>query len=151
MWSHYGESHSGICIGFNAEHSFFTRDGRISNQFIPLTKVEYSSTRVLVSEISGSIESMVKNLTTKSTDWEYEQEERIVLSLGHSAKTIQADGIPSIHLFNVPHNLVSEICVGVRADARTITAAKEFANRMAIPAYQCKISSSDFNLDRQEL
>ena len=70
MWSHYADSHQGICIGFRAgpEDYFF----RISQEVI--YRPDYPATRVH----DGDIERMEATILTKSDHWSYEREFRIV-------------------------------------------------------------------------
>jgi len=70
MWSHYADSHQGICIGFNAGYNdhFF----RVSQKVI--YQKDYPSTRVHDSDM----DRMTATLLTKSDHWKYEQEYRII-------------------------------------------------------------------------
>ncbi len=78
MWSHYGNSHSGICIGFNLANLY----GSIRSSSHPerfMAKVKYSKDFVAKDHYQHRWESIVDWLRTKSIDWEYEKEIRIVL------------------------------------------------------------------------
>lgn len=70
MWSHYADSHAGVCLGFDPEVSFFAL----------ARPVRYTNTRPCVDPTILSDEQMIEaNLYTKSIDWAYEEEWRIVL------------------------------------------------------------------------
>ena len=69
MWSHYADSHRGICLVFDWQNEFFA-------QAFP---VIYQKKRPLVNPIFQSHEKMLDHaLLTKSDHWEYEKEWRIV-------------------------------------------------------------------------
>jgi hypothetical protein len=67
MWAHYADSHKGICLEFDASKPPFTRrDGA--------TKVIYSKTYPAYDMVNVGYEPLV----TKSDEWAYEAEWRIV-------------------------------------------------------------------------
>ncbi|ESY92311.1 hypothetical protein X741_21645 [Mesorhizobium sp. LNHC229A00] len=79
MWSHYGSTHRGICLGFNLNRS-------------AVLEVIYADDRVLESlpkssRLEGVSEKLRKNLSrTKSRHWEYEGEVRTVFPLDSVVK-----------------------------------------------------------------
>lgn len=92
MWSHYSNSHRGICIGFETiidqDSLCIKTDDPILNNHIeptyhrtlPVDKVKYQikcpeSYNFLVSDHKH----LKKFFTTKSIDWQYEQERRITM------------------------------------------------------------------------
>lgn len=73
MWSHYADSHAGVCLGFDPEVSYF----RIAQP------VRYTRKRSVVDPSVQNNEQMLDaSLYTKSLDWAYEEEWRIVLTSG---------------------------------------------------------------------
>jgi hypothetical protein len=66
MWSHYGDRHRGICLGFDAANDI-------------LTGINYSPKRLLLVSHGGSLTQQTENLllTTKFARWEYEKERRM--------------------------------------------------------------------------
>jgi len=84
MWSHYANSHQGVCL----EYDF----GTLSNYFY---KVNYTSTYPLItyseflaSGIKNSMNYIYKALYTKCKVWEYEKEWRIILP-GYNNKKLE--------------------------------------------------------------
>lgn len=69
MWSHYANHHKGVCLGFETHRdldSFFVAKVRYTDDFVPRNYFEdYEHSAMIM-------------LTTKSKDWEYEQEYRLV-------------------------------------------------------------------------
>ena len=79
MWSHYGEKHSGVCIGFDFPHSY-------QDKFI-LCPVKYvSQLKPLDGECSLS-RLILYWLTTKSKRWSYEKEIRAFTTANNNVKS----------------------------------------------------------------
>lgn len=69
MWSHYADSHRGICLVFDWQTEFFGR----------AQAVIYQKTRPQVNPIFQTYEQMLEHaLLTKSDHWQYEKEWRII-------------------------------------------------------------------------
>jgi hypothetical protein len=74
QWSHYGDRHKGLCLGFEVQDDL-------------LTKVEYRASPATVSvdilEAGGlaSLEEMHRVLSTKYDHWRYEDERRVFTRL----------------------------------------------------------------------
>jgi hypothetical protein len=71
MWGHYGDNHRGVCLGF------WIND-------ISLFKVKYKNRRVKftntdISSENQKLKFLKKLITTKSSDWRYEREQRLML------------------------------------------------------------------------
>lgn len=145
MWSHYSSSHTGFCIGFHRDHPFFLGDGTSPG----LRDVCYSQSRVRVPLEKGkAIDFDV--MFTKSIDWKYEQEERMLFLLEKSKKVI--DGNPcKIHLFEVPRDAVSEVIVGARASDQLEGQLVTFCSANGMKAFRALPSSSDFDMLRVEI
>ncbi|QSX31785.1 DUF2971 domain-containing protein [Shewanella cyperi] len=111
MWSHYAESHSGYCIGFKSNHSFFNRKRSEKDEFYHLRKVKYLPRRPskLMVDMNGTDMFLLK-----SDIWEYEQEWRMCAVL-LDADTIINKIDPPVHLFNFPADLIEEVIIGVNA------------------------------------
>lgn len=104
MWGHYADSHRGICIGYKTREMF--ADDHLHEYTIP---VEYKSASDIsfnvfelyeelnVSMSRQSTESAIFNrlLSTKVSDWEYEDEWRIVKK-GMGGISIEPHAIESI-------------------------------------------------------
>ncbi len=67
MWSHYAAEHSGVCLEFDGKCPIFEQ----------ATPVTYSSERVRINVIDNDYSSRAV-LLTKSLDWHYEQEWRLI-------------------------------------------------------------------------
>jgi hypothetical protein len=88
MWAHYGEEHRGAAVEIELTHPALLprSDGR--DQYSDIRKVDYTQAK-----ISGLPwpDTIVKVLSTKSTDWSYEREWRLVRTLNLTRKA--EDGV----------------------------------------------------------
>jgi hypothetical protein len=149
MWSHYSESHTGICLGFDRLHPYFTKGGVKTNQYTPLIPVTYSEKRIWVSLKDTSFQRSIDAVSTKSSDWAYEEEERLVSVLRLASLKQDREGALPIFLFKVPHEALTEIIVGIKSDHATTHAALSVAEKLGIPVYKCKVSNASFDLERE--
>ena len=67
-WSHYGDKHHGLCLGFDLPDE-------------KAVHVKYRRSRMTVSTESLDEATVMRLLSTKSDEWQYEQETRIVVPL----------------------------------------------------------------------
>jgi hypothetical protein len=74
MWSHYADSHKGICIGIRVNKK------ECNDQGIYHTKVNYVDTPLFLQSIEKDTEDerIKKILSTKMKNWEYEDEYRFM-------------------------------------------------------------------------
>lgn len=110
MWAHYAVSHEGFVIGFDATHPYFNDKKSPDDELRHLRKVEYRETRPALPMIELSGEDV---LMVKSTQWEYEQEWRIIRPLEDADRIIQNQPYP-VHLFQFPAAAVREVIFGCR-------------------------------------
>lgn len=79
LWSHYADSHKGICIKYNLEE--LRKFCNENNYDINIHKVHYSSifpsVPIFYDEYNKNLRALLDILYTKSSDWDYEQEIRI--------------------------------------------------------------------------
>ena len=92
MWSHYANEHRGFCIGFARQPD---------NMFgkIETYKVRYDDNypAIFVIDSNGCINKSFSSLfLTKSSDWEYEQEWRIIYDEFNTTEPIPSSSISSI-------------------------------------------------------
>lgn len=108
MWSHYGDSHRGVVLGFDEAHPFF-RGAEIVAGLSRLNKVEYNQKRPV---LSPSSQNNPKVFLRKSTEWDYEREWRLVRPLSEAAHTLPRENLTPICLFEIPHNSIEIIITG---------------------------------------
>ncbi|MCS3792712.1 DUF2971 domain-containing protein [Aeromonas hydrophila] len=90
MWAHYTNQHKGICIGY--EREMLTKNEKQHSDypsFYKPIKVNYDNRRFdkFTDSIDGATLNdkrkniLIKSLTTKSNDWIYEKEHRIIIPM----------------------------------------------------------------------
>ncbi len=110
MWAHYAQQHTGFVIEFDGDDAFFHQRRTESDEFGYLRKVNYAQNRpnVVLTKVSS-----VDMFLTKSVDWEYEQEWRMLQPLKDADHTKMIDG-EAIHLFRVPPTSITGVIFGAR-------------------------------------
>ena len=103
MWSHYGDQHRSVCVGFDTQ--ILLDNVPLNSEGNPLydeiTKVDYTDTR-------PNAESK-KAFIQKSKEWDYEDEYRIISAMKKGTPT-WGPGI-----WKIPTSSIKEIIVGARA------------------------------------
>ena len=102
MWSHYGDKHRGICLGFDVSDS-------------ELTPVSYEPDLLKVDDVSQLSDNELTEqlfsrlVSTKFRDWGYEEEMRAYITLDHST----SEG--GLYFFEFSKNIqLREIILGAR-------------------------------------
>jgi hypothetical protein len=125
MWPHYADSHRGFVIEFDTSSPFF-------NQTSPPAHVEFSAeeTAMFVEEYGRLRKISYKSarpsqvvtalsfdvIMTKSEDWKYEGEWRMLMPPQYANSTLPTDRGAPLCLFAVPPNAITKIMLGVNAD-----------------------------------
>lgn len=148
MWAHYTNSHKGLCIGFDSQNPFFSDFRQIADKekiFMPVT---YRDDRIKVPIDKGvSIDFQV--VLSKSKDWEYEEEERLIVML-HLACQIIPNKPYDICLYKIPHNLIKEIVIGVNFPNDKFELVSSFCLNNNIDLFRCKISETKYDMEREK-
>ncbi len=134
MWSHYADSHKGFCLEFQTNNSFF-------GEAQPLVD-RYSSDRPclnLIKEPSG--DDYVEALLTKSIDWKYEEEWRVI------EPETSSDTGPGIKSF--PADALSAVILGCKITPENRHRIKQWCrSRNPQPAiYWAEEKGNEFGLD----
>jgi hypothetical protein len=127
MWSHYADSHRGICLEFDRTGKFMAH----------AQKVQYSHERVPINPYDDNYEVMMeKALLTKSEHWSYESEWRLC----------RYEGGPGVVKFR-PANLTG-IIIGALASAATASTVMTWVRQRSTPMniYRASVSSKKFEL-----
>lgn len=109
MWAHYAASHTGFLIGFDSNQKILL----IDSPHRLMAKVTYTTERpkkTTFEEISND-----ELLLTKSKEWEYEGEWRILDSL-YSADGEPPKGAPDCWPFKFNPQAIREVIVGCRSE-----------------------------------
>jgi hypothetical protein len=104
MWSHYANSHRGICIGFDTAklkqhiYKMFEKHRHTIEPY----KVIYQTDYPTIDPNKSARENFLNQFTVKSIDWCYEKEWRYIL-FDRTNKAIE-----------IPNDVISEIILGSR-------------------------------------
>ena len=134
MWSHYSNSHTGFCVGFNTEILIDTLKCIIGpidyTDIIPKFKF-YEPIEVFTQKLLG----------TKGTVWSYENEYRIIL---HDFANKS---------FQLPKEAIIEINLGCKMDFKTKTGFIQFIkkNNPDGKIFDTKQSNTKFELIRERI
>jgi len=114
MWAHYADSHQGFVVEFDSEAPFFDQRKGHHDEFRYLRKVIYRDRRpsLILSESDFS------PFLTKSLDWRYEAEWRMMIPLAEANRTI-GYGPTGVHLFAFPRSAIRSVILGCRATEAT--------------------------------
>ena len=152
MWAHYGQKHTGYCVGFDRQHRAFNyahpkiRSGSMHD-------VKYLETRPLHKPDDDEL-NLILMAFTKSADWTYEQEFRVLYALEdatecHPAPAASRSGLP-ICLRRYDPATVKELLIGYRTDDELSTRVIKLAGNRQIPVYRVAISSTtSFDMERE--
>lgn len=134
MWSHYAESHKGFVVGFNTKTLLNNIDDDI---ILDIVEIEYSQNRPYLTmddsvhseDVNESRVFLKKCFFTKSIQWAYEREWRILISFrGHSGRKIEK-------IQHLTPNAIDCIIFGlgmsesaIREKCRAVRAQNEYAH-----------------------
>jgi hypothetical protein len=106
MWSHYGSQHFGVVVEFDEKHPWFNQRTVPSDDLRHLVKVAYVQNPHprTWKQVNGT-----DMLYTKTSDWSYEREWRMIRPLKDGAEVSSG-----IFCFEVPAEVVRGITLGCR-------------------------------------
>lgn len=130
MWSHYGKSHTGLCVGLDIS---ILVELEVFSTFGP---VHYTNIYPNISPQEYDLNGVYKQLFYKSLDWSYENEYRVVLR-GGAGKTIP-----------FPTEMITEIFMGTSISKTNKNLIKELRNNKFPTAklIQMELGKGEFKL-----
>ena len=139
MWSHYSENHKGFCIGFKEESlrqsGLFGKGGTVFyGDDFPKIKPNPN--------FDITMRDSFLKTHTKSLDWQYEEEYRIV-TLSYPE--------PLNRVVNIPKNFIAEIILGIEISLIHRSEILNEAKMRSIPTFQAKKVPFKFKIDRERL
>lgn len=127
MWSHYSNNHMGICIKFNT----------LAKLFDDVYKVKYSNNFPKIDldkwRINEDINEYINLVRTKSIDWEYEQEHRIINT--HPNKLLKYDS-----------DSIEEIYFGIKTSNEDIKLIQHILKHTNIKFYKASKDTSQYKI-----
>lgn len=151
MWSHYTATYKGFCVGFDRQHTFFKGRKTEIGMMNKLAPVIYSPDRVILQEKKENYKGF-EIFLTKSPDWIYEAEERLLATLGFADKiTEQGSNKYPVYLFKIPFDAITELVVGHMASDELKQLIAEAASRLGVASYITRLSDTSFDVERVRL
>ena len=157
MWAHYTNAHRGFVLGFNTDHSFFDQRLTQDDLIRYVSKVKYSYERPRISFFDPTADPgefftsvFAKFCLTKSQDWAYEQEWRMIMPL-KDASQIKEHSYGNIYLFVLPVDCIQMVILGSMVDEKdkqrvyTMIAQSEDYSHIIIK--QAKIDPDHFRVN----
>lgn len=148
MWSHYARSHTGLVLGFNAQHEFFS--GSLRNVSRPF-KVEYSANRPVYPDprtTPMTIDRFMPIYIRKSLDWAYEKEWRMLVK-PEACRSLGKVGYYECFLLDWPPELLTEIILGPKMSLGNKAKIMELKRTKypTVELFEANLSPTKYNLD----
>lgn len=120
MWAHYAESHKGFAIGLDSHHPYFDQRRHGDDVIRHLAPVAYSEERpaaILLNPALTEAEQVARLAATffltKSIEWQYEREWRMLRSVDEASEKIELSN-EVVCLYELPSEAVTDVIVGCR-------------------------------------
>ncbi len=142
LWSHYSNNHQGFCVGFREEKlrescSFIARTGIVSYETnFPRIKPKVRET------FEEKLTRIHVQTTTKSKDWEYEEEYRLIKVFERKPQSFE-------RCFQLPNEVFSEVILGIDISPKNKEEIIYVCKIKNIPVYQAKKVPFKFEIDRE--
>lgn len=165
MWSHYADNHRGFCVEYDiaaikeniklkySPYEFYNNENEYVEERLPLTllaglfPIIYTSRRVRLpytklSNISrlneAEIEEILyKSYITKSSNWNYENEWRLIIE----------DKISRFYNNKIPFPYISKIYLGCKMSDYDIEQMIELGNELGVEVLKMTMTTNKFHLD----
>lgn len=142
MWSHYASNHTGYCIGLDEQKLRETHKIEFGGKVIYPESNTFPSVHPLMDEK----ESFFKKFFTKSIDWKYEEEYRILNIIPP-----EKSGNSNIRKFKYDSSFISDITLGLKISDKASSEIIEICKKYNIKVYQAFEKKFKFEVDRKEI
>lgn len=133
MWAHYGQSHTGLVVAFNAGHPSFKGLGDL----IPVT---YGHARPRI-RLTGKDSELLRAFRAKSQEWSYEREWRLITSL------TSCPVHDALYLKSIDPTAIVAVFLGANADNDLTTRVKCWQRKYPkVELLRYRLDSFDFRL-----
>lgn len=139
MWSHYGDNHTGYCIGFDEKLL------RYSQLFGKIKRVEYSNIYPELNPLKKNITSSELKYFIKSLHWEYEKEIRL-MNLFFDYETPQPNRIVTLE-----NKFIKEIVIGLNTPKKDREEITSIARDKNIDVWQTIKAEFEFKIERYKI
>ena len=151
MWSHYANSHKGVCIEYERPDSIDFKDV-IYQQNKPYIKMYKAVSHAIAldilgkketdDEITSHLKETLDPFFVKSNDWQYEEEVRCLYSKTKLSDNIEYDG--KRYILNIGYP--TAIYIGCKTAGDELDHLYRLAENRGIPVYFMKKSEDTFDV-----
>ena len=141
MWSHYSDCHKGFCVGFWEEklrNSGHFGKGGIVNYDTRFPDIKPKVTK----EPKDNIKQTFIRTHTKSEDWTYESEYRLVQNY------FPKEPKPFERIININDDVFSEVILGINISESSEKEIVAICRKKTIPVYKAKPKAFLFEIGR---
>lgn len=151
MWSHYANSHKGVCIEYDRPDSIDFKDVEYKNErpYIHMYKavshaiaLDILEKKESEDEITSYLKETLDPFFVKSSDWKYEEEVRCLYSKNKPNDKIEFDGRRYILNIGYP----TAIYIGCKTAGEELDHLLWLANNRGIPVFFMKESEDTFDV-----
>ncbi|MFQ2586386.1 DUF2971 domain-containing protein [Aeromonas caviae] len=154
MWAHYANNHKGICIEFDRNAEFFNGQYKNACEFFgstvkdhyqnigELREVKYEIERPMYLDPS-ELEYDTESWFVKSPEWEYEEEQRLLLPLDLAKKIPQVE----FPFYPVDPSIIKSVILGCQMSVSTKKEVVEKCEQYGIKVREAFVHSHQFKLD----
>jgi hypothetical protein len=148
LWSHYANSHRGFAVGFDTKKlskaigelklESFIKSIYYSDKY---PKIEFEFNLFKNPDNMLKFKAIIQSLTTKSKQWYYEEEVRILTFAKNKIK------------INLPSDCIKEINLGFKMDEKALNEIIKIRN-LRFPnaiVYQCKKSTDNYEISFHQI
>ncbi len=151
MWAHYADRHTGYVIGFDSKDKWFNCRIGENDELRDLRKVEYMEKRPALT-LHDTYSKDV--FFSKSKEWAYEKEWRIIKPLDTASYTEPRHPYP-VCLFSFPRQLVKEVILGcMMSDENKNNILKilsENTEYKDVAVYQSELDKEEYKLNLKRI
>ena len=146
MWAHYANNHHGMCV----EYDLMEINRKL--QFTPVPIV-YSAERVCYSTLNpdtldkDAIALLIRSLTSKSEEWSYEREWRIIRDDGACGDQWDAEKKGALLDMIAP----SSIILGCATEPETEKSVRAYCEDQKVPLYKMQKDNALYRLNKVAL
>jgi hypothetical protein len=143
LWSHYANNHQGFCVGFKEEKlRYFGGFGRtgIVKYNTDFPKINYK----IEKSQKEKFDRIVIQTTTKSEEWEYEEEYRLI-------KAFTKPPLPFERCEQISDDVISDVTLGINISIENKEEIIEVCRQKGILVYQAKKVPFKFEIDREKI
>jgi hypothetical protein len=142
MWSHYAKYHTGYCVGFN-EYKLMNSGLFESGGMVMYTK---DNSHPHIHPMMDQNQTFFKRTFTKSAEWEYEQEYRLLNLFIPSEQSKKNE-----RLVKIESSFIDEVIIGIKMPDTDANEIIDICRIHGIKVYRAEPVEFKFELTKKEI